>query len=521
MDPLVTLLGSEEVHPGLSELIAADATYEAIQAVLEPLVEAAEAAVPAAVREHVHVVIKATAGARLLPRADRHRLTRSAVQVWRDAGWAATVGVIPGPEEALLAYIAANYAADRTFASVEDPACSGTSMIDGETKNGNQEKISEGAGNAGDRDLGDSGARDPLNQPLRDDRCRGSFASVDTRRHVGIMDLGGASTQVAFALPSPASRGTGLFFVHVAGGRVMPVHAHSWLNFGKHRAHTVLTEALAESGEPSPCLPGNHAWGGVQGSANHTECKREVRRVLLERLRGEAARPGAALAQLPPHTLFVTYDNFWRTMRRFNLTDPRASLAQLDAAAEAGCTGLTVPSDRPVSPWLRDNCFCAAWIAVLAGDWYGLDSASHDRLHHSESLGGTALSWTLGVAVADLASWPSPLLSPEIPERLHIVASFAPGAGASVLLSASGARTWKTVMCLDKAVAVLGLPGAQPVQEREQWLARWRSEALATFECTRVLEYAGESPVSSGALAQVSNSLCVVAGEMIIYCIYL
>lgn len=62
---------------------------------------------------------------------------------------------------------------------------------------------------------------------------------------VGSMDLGGASTQIAFTLPDPNARGTDIMRVTLYGYEYN-IYTHSFLCYGKNEAEKRVLAALVK-----------------------------------------------------------------------------------------------------------------------------------------------------------------------------------------------------------------------------------------------------------------------------------
>jgi hypothetical protein len=131
-----------------------------------------------------------------------------------------------------------------------------------------------------------------------------------------IMDLGGASTQVAFAVDKCALE-RGNAFLGVAYGTVPSGERHSvvsasYLGFGKSRAHDRLLRHILDSGAAgtdrvNPCFPVGYVEAGVRGTSDFAACQQLVDEVLVPAIR---ALKTTSLPDTSELAGIVGFDNF-------------------------------------------------------------------------------------------------------------------------------------------------------------------------------------------------------------------
>ncbi|ODO09587.1 hypothetical protein I350_03192 [Cryptococcus amylolentus CBS 6273] len=251
----------KRVEPGISTVNPDD-----IIEYLAPLLSHALQHIPPSAHANTPIYLLATAGMRLIPQERRDAVLKATCDNLRDsypfqvdgpsdAGpCGESVRVISGEEEGMWGWVAVNYLMDG-FGHAPTLSSSSDNLL-------------------------------PL-APLADpppDSSSSSVTPVDVNHHsptFGFLDMGGASTQLAFS-PSPSeleSSGFPVEDLRTVGLKLLsgeevewPVFVASWLGFGTNRARERYTTALLESWAqahpnptgkdlstplPDPCLPSN------------------------------------------------------------------------------------------------------------------------------------------------------------------------------------------------------------------------------------------------------------------------
>ncbi|KAL7412451.1 nucleoside phosphatase family-domain-containing protein [Mrakia frigida] len=246
----------KKVEPGLSTLALAPISHSAVSSYLSPLLAHAKASIPPSLHSSTPVYILATAGMRLLPPETSDALIQASCDVLRqefpfrvenegpEGPCGGSVRVISGEEEGLWGWVAVNY------------------LMDG---------------------FGDPNALEPTTETVEEEDdpyfATSSSSSLSTAAPstYGFLDMGGASTQIAFS-PSPqeaASHRSSLSSVklRLLSGEDMDfsVFVASWLGYGTNKAReryvglkveeweTSLrpstSSSIPEPSIPDPCLP--------------------------------------------------------------------------------------------------------------------------------------------------------------------------------------------------------------------------------------------------------------------------
>lgn len=253
-----------------------------IRSYLSPLLTHALQQIPPSQHSHTPIYLFATAGMRLLPASSREAILEETCKVIRD-GYPFVVGerssagpcgenirVISGEEEGMWGWVAVNYLMDGFGHAPSSSSSPGAG-------------VGSGAGpSSGDATMGLLPLA-PLAEPPPDSSSD-SVTPVDVSHHsptFGFLDMGGASTQLAFSPTQSELLKSGfppdqleVISLKLLSGEVVewPVFAASWLGFGTNRVRERYLEQLlsnwkesaSKSGVetldlstpiPDPCLP--------------------------------------------------------------------------------------------------------------------------------------------------------------------------------------------------------------------------------------------------------------------------
>ncbi|KAL6878389.1 hypothetical protein ACP4OV_012559 [Aristida adscensionis] len=352
------------VSPGLSSF-AADPARAGES--LRPLMEFARGRVAGDAAE-TEVRLMATAGLRLLEERVREAILESCRDVLRTSGFRfedAWAEVIPGSDEGIYAWIAANYA------------------------------------------FGTLGG--------------------DPHKTIGIVELGGASAQLTFVsdevLPPELSNN------FTFGETTYTLYTNSFLNFGQNSAQDSLIDILRLRGSSTnvtlvdPCIPKGYSRNkelmartpGVSrsilgnqyvdnGSGNFTECRASSFMLLQkgkENCQHQQCQLGSTFVpELRGH--FLATENFYFTSKFFGLKQS-SSLLDFALAGEQLCNQ-DLSSLREKYPNHSDNdfsryCFSSAYIVALLHDSLGVP-LDDKRIEYSNQVGGTQVEWALGAFIS-------------------------------------------------------------------------------------------------------------------------
>ena len=337
----IAQVSDASVEPGLSSFTAEPARAAAsIQGLL-----AAEGSVlstiPEACRERTPVAVMATAGMRLVEGEPEGEPAAKAIydavsaQIKADGLDLRFAGTISGAQEGLYAWLTANYALGR---------------------------------------LGGEG---------------------DT---VGTLDLGGASTQIAFAV---AEAGDAPTLAVKLGERSFNVYAQSYLGYGQDvaREHVAVNACFNK--------------GLRKGTGKYAACAKSLTAVVKPKkceaahcglaAPGDAKKLGVAQPALPAGMKFYALSAYYYTRDFLGLPEA-ATPAELRAAATAHCKTpwAKVLQDHADTPekYLENYCFGAGWIDALL-QTFGFPADS-DQLVWAERFGDVEAGWALGAALCSV-----------------------------------------------------------------------------------------------------------------------
>lgn len=218
----------------------------------------------------------------------------------------------------------------------------------------------------------------------------GSLGKTSNKETIGILELGGASAQIAFVVPDSQSEETEL--VEIAG-REYQVYARGYDGVGK----TKIVDAF--NGDTS-CFPKNYEMaGGDVGEGNHGECQGRI----IEFLKTSNQSAIQRLREDTPSDYggkFLAISNYYHTPSFFGQKNV-LNYKELGDAGSEYCEKdwKKILADNPNVPpkFLSGHCLMAAYIpALLAGGFRVQDDGRVMlRLDGSEA----EVDWSLGALI--------------------------------------------------------------------------------------------------------------------------
>lgn len=213
---------------------------------------------------------------------------------------------------------------------------------------------------------------------------------------VGVLDLGGASTQITFQpldLPEPFIRTVTL------GSRTYSLYTKSYLGLGQDESRKrVGSPACFLIGYPTPNGPGTGDFDACRGAVRDD----------LEAPCSEDSRPCPLLAsyQPPLYGDFIAVSAYAYTADFFGLREHLRPEA-LAAAGKAYCARdwqawVAKEPDVAEDPFLPKYCYSAAHSVALLVDGFGFP-ADTDRITAPLRIQGSPIGWTLGALLYELA----------------------------------------------------------------------------------------------------------------------
>ncbi|KAM6170164.1 ectonucleoside triphosphate diphosphohydrolase 8 [Rhynchocyon petersi] len=242
---------------------------------------------------------------------------------------------------------------------------------------------------------------------------------------VGALDMGGASTQIAFEPGVPilsSSTQTSVLF-----GYTYSVYTHSYLCYGRDQMLVRLLARLLQDSPArpvrhpcfhsgfhatlplapvleSPCVNASGPRGAalnftVEGTGNPGACVSAIRGLFNFAScqdRDNCTFDGVYQPRVRGH--FYAFSNFYYTFHFLNLTSGQP-LEQVNASVWEFCQRpwkLVVASYPEHTRWLRDYCASGLYILTLLLEGYGFTEATWPSIEFRRQAGGTDIGWTLG-----------------------------------------------------------------------------------------------------------------------------
>ncbi|KAK1795128.1 hypothetical protein P4O66_010308 [Electrophorus voltai] len=251
-------------------------------------------------------------------------------------------------------------------------------------------------------------------------------------RTQGSLDLGGASTQIAFAAPDN-TRGKDLVQVALYGYEYN-IYTHSFLCYGKNEAEKkVLAELAKKSSNWShinhPCYPAGYnitmkasdvfgsectksqapAQNGPErnitfvGQSDPAMCKRLVRRIFdLNSCHGKENCSFEGVYQPPVTGDFMAYAGFYHTAKALNVSGSN-SLEKFNATMRSVCSmdwKTLKNSYKLPEVHLKSVCYSANYVHTLLVDGYKFNSDNWENLNFKKEINNTSIAWSLGYMLA-------------------------------------------------------------------------------------------------------------------------
>jgi len=344
-----------KVKPGLS-YFAQNEDLDGVQKNIEDLLEFANTFVPEARRSATPALLKATAGLRSVPKEqadavlERVRKTLGASGYKFQPAWA---NIIKGKEEGGLAWVAANYL-EGTFGSVT-----------------------------------------------------GTAAGAADRGSLGVIEMGGGSTQVTFQVDDSAVVAENDAFVFTTFlGKSYRLYAHSYLGFGQDHAQMKLHGLLPESSSEDPCYPVGYrrksSHGVIRGAGDTDKCQKNIENHLVG---ASTEAPGRYSSEASLKGRFVATENFVHALKELSLPPPQ-DFASVAAAAKIACSRRWEPTNAEVAAMeggsadigKPNNCFGLSYQTVLLRT-LDVPSRPDVTVHVAGQINGGDIEWALGAAL--------------------------------------------------------------------------------------------------------------------------
>ncbi|KAM9353681.1 ectonucleoside triphosphate diphosphohydrolase 3 [Symphorus nematophorus] len=253
-----------------------------------------------------------------------------------------------------------------------------------------------------------------------------SYMRPEGAKTVGSMDLGGASTQIAFAVQENL---TGPDYLKVKlYGYPYNVYTHSFLCYGKNEVEKrILDKVVQESSDPSyiinPCYPEGYnntvkassiyetqctkkpqGYNPDQdlfmvGGGDSDKCKSIVESIFDFKTCSSSQCSFNGVEQPPVAGEFMAYAGFFYTSRAL-LINSTSDLDQFNSSVRTFChthwTVLKVERPWISSRYLKTYCFSAHYVFTLLAEGYKFDQDTWKNIYFEKEVKSTSIGWSLG-----------------------------------------------------------------------------------------------------------------------------
>ncbi|XP_064801902.1 ectonucleoside triphosphate diphosphohydrolase 3-like isoform X1 [Oncorhynchus masou masou] len=243
---------------------------------------------------------------------------------------------------------------------------------------------------------------------------------------VGSMDLGGASTQIAFTLPDPNARGTDIMRVSLYGYEYN-IYTHSFLCYGKNEAEKRVLATLVKNSEnathvTNPCFnlgynmtvsaesifgtecietPANYdpkQMITLKGSSDNGACRDVVQSIFdltctkncsFDRVYQPSVGPGD----------FLAYAGFFYTAQAVGLKGI-SQLDQWNSSTWEFCSWdwptLTLQKGWIAEKYRKSYCYSAHYVQTLLVNGYKFNKDTWKHIDFQKQVHNTSIGWSLG-----------------------------------------------------------------------------------------------------------------------------
>jgi len=211
---------------------------------------------------------------------------------------------------------------------------------------------------------------------------------------MGILELGGASTQIAYALPNAPAPGLATL---QWGKTAYQIYVNSLTGSGQDQVLKEINDAYTK--KINPCYPKGYADTYLgEGDGNYVDCKERIMKILNQKI---SDPKNSDLLMNQPRGAFLAYAGYYYAREFFEL-DPVSSLEDFENVGNNFCGKewpviLSEYEDQKNNEYLPQYCFKAAYIAALLQTGYRFQDTQ--QIIIADTLHGNKISWTLGAMI--------------------------------------------------------------------------------------------------------------------------
>lgn len=253
-----------------------------------------------------------------------------------------------------------------------------------------------------------------------------TYIRPEGARTAGSMDLGGASTQIAFAVPEDLN-GPDYLPVKLYG-YLYNVYTHSFLCYGKNEAEKrILDKVIQEASDPTyiinPCLPEGFNTTVIASAIYDTECTKKpknynpdqqffmvgvpdsdkcnsiVKSIFDFKTCSSAQCSFNGVEQPPVTGDFMAYAGFFYIARAL-LMNGTSDFNKFNASVRKFChthwTVLKAEKYWISERHLKTYCYSAHYVFTLLADGYKFDEETWKNIHFQKEIKSTSIGWSLG-----------------------------------------------------------------------------------------------------------------------------
>ncbi|CAG12920.1 unnamed protein product, partial [Tetraodon nigroviridis] len=257
-----------------------------------------------------------------------------------------------------------------------------------------------------------------------------AYIKPEGSKTVGSMDLGGASTQIAFAVQDEL---TGSDYMHIKlYGYSYNVYTHSYLCYGKNEAEKMILDRVVQaSSDPSnitnPCYPKGMNTTMMASAIYETPCNKKpqnytpnqelfmvgsgdsdvcetlVKSIFDFKSCSSSQCSFNGVEQPPVSGDFLAYAGYFYVARALLINDT-SEMEEFTGSVKHFCQThwkeLKQEKNWISDRYLKTYCYAAHYVNTLLADGYKFDKDNWNHIHFTKEVKSTSIGWSLGYMLA-------------------------------------------------------------------------------------------------------------------------